>query len=98
MRRSASEIISELESRIAQLENGMDRTARSLNQRGAYTCINTTSYYGVYNGKYEGGTYKKGESGSGILHAEFGDYMMIEESNKLFMVVKASDFDLKKLW
>ena len=93
MRRSASEIINNLESRIARLESGMGRTARSLNRKVDYVCLKTTPYYGVYNGKYEGISYKKGESGSGVLHAEFGDYVMIEE-NGLFMVVKASDFDI----
>ena len=94
MRRSASEIIRNLEGRIARLESGMGRTAKSLNRKVEYTCIKTTPYYGVYNGKYEGIYYKKGESGSGVLHAEFGDYVMIEESDGLFMVLKASDFDI----
>jgi len=92
MRRNASEIIRDLELRVAQLEG---RTASSLNKKVKYTCTKTTPYYGVYQGKYEGISYKKGESGSGVLHAKFGDYVMIEESNGLFMVVKASDFDIK---
>ena len=96
MKRSANEIIRNLEMRIAQLENGMGRTGSSLNRKVRYTCLNTTPYYGVYKGKYEGITYKRGESGVGVIHAEFGDYVMIQE-NDLFMVVKASDFDFRSL-
>ena len=98
MRKSASEVIRNLEMRIDHLENGMDRTARSQNVE--YTCLKNTPYYGVYNMEYETTIYKKGESGRGVLHTEFGNYVLIEEDtgiagNPLFMVVDSRDFDIR---
>lgn len=82
------EFIDELEHRIARLENGMGRTA---SQKIQYQCISSTRYWGVQNGKYKSFFLGAGEGGIGVLHAEFGDFVMIEDEREgLFMVVRAN--------
>lgn len=97
MRRTASEVLSDLEIRIAHLENGMGRTASSMNQKVHFRCLNSTVVRAVKNGQYQTSFYGAGEGSIGVLHAEFGDYAVLEDRKGMIMFVKAEDFKITEL-